>query len=802
MSTTPAFVITLILLTSALALNNRPVEALSIMHKAEELLPSEATVRIVEHRITPFELEELKREVGVWEGNRNYNQIIDGHGTGLQPPTEEEWVEIASKAYICEKILLDDPKKQSLSSVDHTTKPWFPPIGNQGQEGSCTAWAISYYIKTFQEAKEHGWDLSGARWEGELLWGLLDPGHPSEEYQDRIFSPDFIYHLINHGEDEGSGSWNAINLISSIGACSWKKMPYSDKDHTSWPSAEAWKEAPLYRGNTSGYEYMWIGTDSDITSLKNWIASDHLAKISVDANKYSALTGNDVWTLDNYVNPTENHANAIVGYDDNIAYTEEGELRYGAFKIANSWGIGHWLNILSWENVYDGCYWISYEAMKQRVCNCVFYRDMIGYEPELVASFRISHSKRAECDITIGLGDESFPNETKTFNDYVDGGDHPFCANDIFLDITEFKDQMQVENKSFFLEVYDGDSYTTGTIWKFAVEHVQSHDTPLYTVNFDRVYADVTLIPFGTCASTAYLECAYDKSQSGDSWSKMSDLSSWSDIVMKASVSSPNDDWLYGPYITRGWDQTSMLGKPYTATFRLKISSNLSTSDVSYIDVSYDCGTVLKSMIIQASDFALSNAWQDFRLTFFAPRTLTHGLEFRVMNLNNGITDIYVDQILVEKAWNASTVYFEGAYNKFQSGNSWSKVNDFSSLSGIVLKASVESQNDDCLYGPYITKAWDQTSLLSKPYTVTFRLKISANLSTINVAYIDVCYNHGTVIQSMMIKASDFASSNAWQDFQLSFIVPSSLVYGLEFRVINTNKGITELFFDYIFVSR
>jgi len=89
MSTTPAFVITLILLTSALALNNRPVEALSMMHKAEGLLPSEATVRIVEHRITPFELEELKREVGVWEGNRNYNQIIDGHGTGLQPPTEE-----------------------------------------------------------------------------------------------------------------------------------------------------------------------------------------------------------------------------------------------------------------------------------------------------------------------------------------------------------------------------------------------------------------------------------------------------------------------------------------------------------------------------------------------------------------------------------------------------------------------------------------------------------------------------------------------------------------------------------------
>jgi hypothetical protein len=58
-------------------------------------------------------------------------------------------------------------------------------------------------------------------------------------------------------------------------------------------------------------------SDSGLESLKNWVASGNLATISVDANQYSNLTSNDVWTLDTYVNPSENHANTVVGYDDN-----------------------------------------------------------------------------------------------------------------------------------------------------------------------------------------------------------------------------------------------------------------------------------------------------------------------------------------------------------------------------------------------------------------------------------------------------------------------------------------------------
>jgi hypothetical protein len=120
--------------------------------------------RIREHKVTGSDIEKLKSLIGTWEKGKNYTQIINGHGTGFRPPTEEEWTQMIGNGRIVEKISLDE-NIQALSFVDHTTKPWFPPIGDQGSEGSCICWAVGYYMKTFQEAKEHDWHLSGVAWE-------------------------------------------------------------------------------------------------------------------------------------------------------------------------------------------------------------------------------------------------------------------------------------------------------------------------------------------------------------------------------------------------------------------------------------------------------------------------------------------------------------------------------------------------------------------------------------------------------------------------------------------------------------
>lgn len=351
--------------------------------------PNAERTEIVEHKITNSELEKLRSQIGVYQEGQNYNQIVNGYGTGFSPPTEKEWASIAQNSYFIDNIA----SASSPASVDLSATPWFPPIGNQANQGSCVAWSIGYYVKTFQEAKEHSWDLSGATWEGG------SSGQPSPSYQDKIMSPAFIYNLINDGQDGGASYSEAIRLVCFIGESSWAKMPYNRLNYTVWPSEPAWTEAPNYRGNSSGYQYMSISDNTGISNLKNWLASGNLAVVSVDAYKIqnqvteaSLLTDMDMLTLDNYVNPSTNHAATIVGYDDNFSYTELGATEYGAFKIANSWGKG------GWEKISDGFYWISYEAMKQRVSqggSAMFYFDSNNYNPAYWLNSRYNTQKEA-----------------------------------------------------------------------------------------------------------------------------------------------------------------------------------------------------------------------------------------------------------------------------------------------------------------------------------------------------------------------------------------------------------------------
>jgi hypothetical protein len=443
--------------------------------------------KIVEHRITTSELEKMKREIGVYEKGRDYNQIINGHGTGLRPLTEEEWAQIAAEANVVETISLLGSEPVP-SRVDWSTSPWFPPIGDQDGEFSCVSWAVGYYMKTFQEAKEHEWNLSMASWEGGYY------GYPTPAYQDKIISPAFIYHLTNFGLNGPTWTPDAINLVCSIGSCSWAEMPWNSSDQSTWPSENAWREASYYRGASTGYEELFVDTVDGILSLKNLIASENLAVIRVDASQFSSLTSEDVWTVDNYLGG-HNHVNTIVGYDDNMTYLEDGNWSKGAFKIANSFGVG------GWENVPDGCYWISYKAMSQRVGSVMFYRDRIGYVPALTCSFRIEHPVRGDCaTIAIGMGTHDNPDVLK-ITDYICGGNFSFCPNNIVLDITEFMDAVpNVYGQPFFIRVFDrgiydplGGTPATGTILYFAVENIVSSNPPVATVNDGYVFADLIL---------------------------------------------------------------------------------------------------------------------------------------------------------------------------------------------------------------------------------------------------------------------------------------------------------------------
>jgi len=252
-------------------------------------------------------LEGMKETMGVYEEGRDYNEIINGYGTGLRPPSAEEWEEIANTWYEMKPF---DLQEMLPVSLDHSTSLYFPPIGNQGSEGSCVAFSVGYYTATFYEACDRNWDLNGAQWVGGYY------GAPTASYQDRILSPDFIYHQINNGYDQGSAYQDAMKLISNTGVSSWKEMPYNPKDSKTWPSESAWREAPRYRSYTNVMRVLRVENDQDIQTIKSYINAGYLISISIDAYKYENLTANDVWNSNNYTYPNTNHANTIVGYDD------------------------------------------------------------------------------------------------------------------------------------------------------------------------------------------------------------------------------------------------------------------------------------------------------------------------------------------------------------------------------------------------------------------------------------------------------------------------------------------------------
>ncbi|MFW3147049.1 MAG: hypothetical protein ACMUIE_09590 [Thermoplasmatota archaeon] len=449
--------------------------------------------------ITSRDLEDLKEAEGVSAEPGAPTETIDGHGTGLSPPTEEGW---ASAAYGMQKVnSISTALPMAINaSKDLSTSIYFPPMGNQGSEGSCVSWSIGYYTKTFQEAKEHDWNLSLCTYGG--TW----PGAPAVSYQNRIMSPEFLYHQVNDGDRLGGSYYSDnIDVCKRTGICTWEKMPYKDNDATTWPSEAAWRQAPLYRTQDTTY-YMWVTTNQTITSLKTWVDGDNLATISINAYEYSDLTAHsmgDLWTNATECGTNTNHANTIVGYDDNFGpYSEDGQTRYGAFKIANSWGTG-WTG----DSDSDGMYWISYKCMMEQVRVVFLMTDRIGYEPELLALFNISHSARDDCQITLGVGTPSSPTQTKRFDNYLQrSGSFPFPSNLMAMDITDFSASISdYYQKNYFVGVYDGSMAVYGSITHFSVEYYSNYsagkkllsatstDPPVTTINYNTVYADVIL---------------------------------------------------------------------------------------------------------------------------------------------------------------------------------------------------------------------------------------------------------------------------------------------------------------------
>jgi hypothetical protein len=254
------------------------------------------------------------------------NAVVNGQfGTGWLAPTTEEWEKMSLLTGI-----ETTSSKSSDEEYDLSESIYFPPVGNQGSEGSCVAFATAYYIHTYLEAREHGWDLSDIIWDYEETT-LADGGEPASD-QDLIFSPDFIYHQINYGGDNGSSYSCAVETIVRQGCATWEAMPYETEDSISWPDEAAWREAAQYRADfDSHYDgssdyyigFFTVDSDEDIEYLKYIISEGYPVCTAIDGGStndyglFDYLDTNDVVESGyTYTSDELNHAQTIVGYKE------------------------------------------------------------------------------------------------------------------------------------------------------------------------------------------------------------------------------------------------------------------------------------------------------------------------------------------------------------------------------------------------------------------------------------------------------------------------------------------------------
>jgi cathepsin K len=214
-----------------------------------------------------------------------------------------------------------------------------PPVRSQGYQGSCVSWAIAYYLKSYQEKIQHGYEY---------------------ETFENVMSPAFIYNQVKGGGDclNGSSILTSLMLLQEVGVTTWKDFPYSEEECDKIPDDELIEKAKQNRIGEIGYIPTSIIHDNPnytlINILKTFLQQETPVIMSLDIknvaiNKINETTEKESYHLVthyNFIAESCGHALLLVGYDDELQ----------AFKFVNSWGSG-------WKD--EGYAWIHYNFFLQ-----------------------------------------------------------------------------------------------------------------------------------------------------------------------------------------------------------------------------------------------------------------------------------------------------------------------------------------------------------------------------------------------------------------------------------------------------
>ena len=287
--------------------------------------------------------------------------------------------------------------------------------------GNCGAYAPSYYYKTYQEAREHGWVRPDPD---------VDPQH--------VMSPGFTFPLTNYGKNDGASIGAVMQVICRYGIATWEDMPESPR-WWEYPSDDVWAKALPYRGQeVFAFD---TSTDDGILALKQHLADGDLACMSVllywdTHDTYPNGTGidNDV-IYGHGTNIWDNHAFTLIGYDDTKAYNDGTGPKTGAFLAVNSWG--GW-GIVDPDVGTGGFCWFGYDYVKSGrgglAGGALAMTDRIGYVPQELAEVEVFTDSRRQLQMWIRGGGET-ADALEAFPRH--GGDLAYYGR-LTLDVTDF----------------------------------------------------------------------------------------------------------------------------------------------------------------------------------------------------------------------------------------------------------------------------------------------------------------------------------------------------------------------------
>jgi len=246
-------------------------------------------------------------------------------------PTNDDWDNIPNvEPPYYDDDTLNLPKQVSLER-------YFPPIGDQGEKGTCVAWATGYNLKTALNAIDGHWTKEK----------LEQPSNQTSPQDLWLSIPQ-----MQKGEDcSGTGFEAAFNVLTSSGVASMEEVPYENLKGCDG----------IGMGDTTNrlLDYCFVTRNGDLPKvgeLKAYLNDTIPLVIGAHlGDRFMRWKNDKVINYDtyNYTGMHAYHAMALVGYDDSRQ----------AFRLRNSWGT-------DWGD--KGSIWVDYGFFCREFCFVVF----------------------------------------------------------------------------------------------------------------------------------------------------------------------------------------------------------------------------------------------------------------------------------------------------------------------------------------------------------------------------------------------------------------------------------------------